>query len=234
MQKVLQGILSFFRKADPPQKKPMRKSRAQSLVEVAIAFPILIMLFGGVVEFGFILNTYLSLVDATRDSARYWSNDDPFCNEINASCPVADGVSDDDAGFYYETAYDVQKILDPLLLDSTYQGRRIILDENTDDVIVSVYGIKDDTVDTVTLWRGNPYHLFPTPAHPTGNYPSLFTEASILNTHIVDAPNAGLLLVEVHYNYHHVLNLPWMTAILPNPLHLQAYTIMPIRAGEPK
>jgi len=36
-------------------------------VEVAIAFPIFIMLFSGVVEFGFIINTYLSLLDATRD-----------------------------------------------------------------------------------------------------------------------------------------------------------------------
>jgi hypothetical protein len=47
------------------------------------------------------------------------------------------------------------------------------------------------------------------------------------------APNAGILIVELHYNYHHVLNLPWMTMWIPNPLRLVAYTIMPIRSGEP-
>jgi len=223
MQKALQGIFSLFRKTDPPQKRLVRKPWGQSLVEVAIAFPILIMLFGGVVEFGFILNTYLSLLDATRESARYWSNDDPF---------LADGVTDDDVNFYFETAYDVEKLLDPTILDSAYQGRRIVLDPAKDDVIVSVYGAEGSDVEL--LRNAGPYHLFPTPAHASGNYPSIFTETSILNARVGSAPNAGILLVELHYNYHHVLNLPWMTAILPNPLHLQAYTIMPIRSGEPE
>ncbi len=130
---------------------------------MAIAFPILIMLFGGVVEFGFILNFYLSLLDATRDSARYWSQDDPF---------LADGVTDDN-DFYYQTAYDVQKLLDPTIEDPTYQGRRIVLDPAKDDVIVSVYGAEGSSV---VLWRdAGPYHLFPTPGHASGNYPSIFT-----------------------------------------------------------
>lgn len=222
MQTALKGIYSLFKKASPPRKRTVRKSFGQSLVEVAIAFPVLIMLFTGVVEFGFILNFYLSLLDATRESARYWSNDDPF---------LADGVTDDDS-FYYETAYDVQKILDPGIEDLTYQGRRIALDPTKDDVIVSVYGAEGG--DTI-LWRdAGPYHLFPSPGDTNGHYPSAFTEAVIENARVTDAPNAGLLVVELHYNYHHVLNLPWMTAWIPNPLHLVAYTIMPIRSGEPE
>jgi len=217
MKKAVQRFFSLFTKNKPP-----RKSRAQSLVEVAIAFPILIMLFAGVVEFGFILNFYLSLLDATRDSARIWSNDDPF---------LADGVTDD-PDFYYQTAFEVQRILDPTIDDVTYQGRRIILDPAIDDVIVSVYGAEGSSV---LLWRDSgPYHLFPTPAHASGNYPSIFNATSILNNRVSSAPNAGILVVELHYNYSHVLNLPWMTAFLPNPLHLQAYSIMPIRSGEPE
>jgi hypothetical protein len=217
MKKAVQRFFSLFTKNKPP-----RKSRAQSLVEVAIAFPILIMLFGGVVEFGFILNFYLSLLDATRDSARYWSQDDPF---------LADGVTDDD-DFYYQTAYDVQKVLDPTINNPSYKGRRVLLDPAKDDVIVSVYGAEDSNV---ILWRdAGPYHLFPTPGHVSGNYPSIFTLESIEDSRVTNAPNAGILVVEIHYNYHQVLNLPWMTAFLPNPLHLQAYSIMPIRSGEPE
>lgn len=99
-------------------------------------------------------------------------------------------------------------------------------------MIVTVYGAEGNVV---TLWRdAGPYHLFPTPGHASGNYASIFTAQNILDTRVANAPNAGVLLVEVHYNYSHVLNLPWMTIWLPNPLHLQAYTIMPIRAGEPR
>ena len=230
MRKVLEGVISLFKKTAPLRGGKKRKSRGQSLVEVAIAFPVLIMLLTGVIEFGFILNFYLSLLDATRDAARLYSGDDPF---------LADGVTDDN-DFYLQTAYKVQKFLDPVIDDPTYRGRRILLDPANDDVIVTVFGAEDDVV---IIWRdGGPYHLFPTPGHPTGNYPSLFgneeegisAEEAILNTRVADAPNAGILLVEIHYNYHHVLNLPWFTAVLPNPLHLQAYTIMPIRAGEPR
>jgi hypothetical protein len=225
MQKVLQRILSLFTKTDPPRKGHLRKTKAQSLVEVAIAFPVLIVLFSGVIEFGFILNYYLSLLDATRESARYWSNDDPF---------LADGVSDDPT-FYYETAVMVRKILDPSLTytnPSDYKGRRIALDPSIDDVIVTVYGAKGNIV---TLWRdGGPYHLLPTNGSVTGNYPSIFNVQAIKDTRVATAPNAGILVVEVHYNYHHILSLPWLTAWLPNPLHLRAYTIMPIRTGEPQ
>jgi hypothetical protein len=224
MQKVLQELFSFLPKANMPQKKKARKSTGQSLVEVAIAFPVLIILFSGVVEFGFILNYYLSLLDATRESARFWSGDDPF---------LADGVTDD-PDFYLQAATTVRKLLDPSLTyaDPTdYKGRRILLDPAIDDVIVSVYGASGSNA---ILWRdGGAYHLFPTNGHATGNYPSIFTPEIIENTRVSGAPDAGLLVVEVHYNYHHVLGLPWMQVFLSDPLHLRAYTIMPIRSGEP-
>jgi hypothetical protein len=222
MRKLLEGVSSLFTKTKPRGQGKKRKFRGQSLVEVAIAFPILIMLFAGVVEFGFILNYYLSLLDATRDAARLYSGADPF---------LADGTTDKE-DFYFQTAVLVRRTLDPSYdpatdtFSPTYRGRRIALDPTKDDVIVSVYGA-DDT--GTWLWRDSGvYHLF-----NNGRYQSIFTAAAIENTRVADAPNAGILVVEVHYNYSHVLNLPWMTAFLPNPLHLQAYSIMPIRAAEP-
>jgi len=227
MSSLLKRIFSIFIKENPTQQGKRRKSRGQSLVEIAIAFPVLIMLFTGVVEFGFILNYYLSLLDATRESARFWSGADPF---------LADGVTANDL-LYKETAKLVRTALDPSYNPTTetfnpaYRGRRIALDPAVDDIIVSIYGGDESGV---IEWRtAGPYHLFPTPGAVGGNYASLFSADSVEDLRVTDAPNAGILIVEVHYNYHHVLNLPWFTAVLPNPLHLQAYTIMPMRAAEP-
>ena len=221
MQKALQKVFSLFIKTDPPRKGNMRKTRAQSLVEVAIAFPIFIMLFSGVVEFGFIINTYLSLLDATRDAARWGSGGDPF---------LADKVTSN-TDLYYQTAFLVQKRLDPTLEDSNYQGRRIVLDTAVDDVIVSIYSADHIASGNRVQPLRNPYHLLPTRDAVPGNHPSLFTTQDILNTRVCAAPSAGVLVVEVQYTYHQVLGLPWMKAF--DPMVLRAYTMMPIRGGEP-
>ena len=220
MLKALQRIFSLFTKTNPPRKRYGHKSGGQSLVEVAIAFPVLIILFSGVIEFGFILNYYLSLLDATRESARLYSGADPF---------LADGTTDNQ-DFYYQAAVLVRRTLDPSYepltdtFDPDYRGRRIPLDPALDDVIISVYGANESGV---ILWRdAGPYRLF-------NHYDSIFTVTDIANTRVSGAPNAGILVVEVHYNYHHILGLPWMTAVISNPLHLRAYTVMPIRAAEP-
>ena len=60
-----------------------RKSKAQSLTEFAITLPVLFILLSGVVEYGFALNYYLSLLDATREAARFYSNSDPFLRDTN-------------------------------------------------------------------------------------------------------------------------------------------------------
>jgi uncharacterized protein (DUF2237 family) len=50
--------------------------RGQSLVEVAVLFPILLVVLSGLVEFGFLLNEYLTLQDAVRNAARFSSDSD--------------------------------------------------------------------------------------------------------------------------------------------------------------
>ncbi|MBI5354149.1 MAG: pilus assembly protein [Chloroflexi bacterium] len=208
------------------QKGKPRKSRGQSLVEIAIAFPLLIMLFAGVVEFGFIINIYLSLLDATRESARFWSQSDPFTRD-----PVTKAITGNDMAFYNGAAAMVRANLDPIFTNPDYVGRRISLDPAIDDVIVTVYSV-DVVNDTVIAYPGDPpdgaAHIY-----GNANYNSIFSVDTIRNTLLVDAPNAGILVVEVHYNYHQVLALPWITAVLSDPVHLRAYTMFPLNAAEP-
>lgn len=190
-----------------------RRTRAQSLVEFAIALPVILLLFSGVIEFGFALNYYLSLLDATRESARFYSNLDPFNADMT-----------DNMDFYANAAAMVRANLDPQVVNPSYQGRRIALDPHADDVIVTVYSASGGNV--VRYPTSGPYHLY-------NNYSPIFTNTDIEARLVSGSPNAGILLVEVHYNYHQVLGLPWIQVFVPNPMLLRAYTIFPLSAAEP-
>jgi hypothetical protein len=46
-------------------------------------------------------------------------------------------------------------------------------------------------------------------------------------------PNTGVVLVEVFFDYHMVLGLPWITAFVNDPIELHAYSLYPNVASEP-
>lgn len=215
MKKIMQKLATLFNKPRPQRTRSARKSKGQSLVEFAIAFPIVIMLFSGVIEFGFILNYYLSLLDSTREAARFYSNQDPFAADPNTARNASDW-------FYADSAAMVKDALEPRNVNDT--TRKIVLDSAKDDVIISVYSLCGNKV--VSFPSAGGYHMY-------NNSVSVFSNASMLTSRLSGAPNAGILLVEVNYNYHQVLALPWLTVFLSNPLPLRAYTIMPLNAAEP-
>jgi len=66
-----------------------RERRGQSLVEVTLFLPLLLMMLAGLIEFGFALNQYLNTLDAAREGARFSSDGDP---RFRAAC----GDNDDD------------------------------------------------------------------------------------------------------------------------------------------
>lgn len=198
-----------------------RKSKAQSLTEFAIALPILILLLSGVVEYGFALNYYLSLLDATRESARYYSKTDPFLYDDNRN------IVGDNSLFYGGAAGMVLNNLDPTLdpefADDPYVGRIIPLNTETDEVIVTVYSRSSSGV--VSYPTAGSFRLF------ASDTESLFTSEEVAGLFESDTPDAGLLIVEVHYTYNAVMNLPWISPLFP--MKLRAYTIMPLPAADP-
>lgn len=221
MRRMIEFVFSFFgiKNASKPVRKSWHKPRAQSLVEFAITLPIILILLSGVVEFGFALNYYLSLLDATREAARFYSDQDIYTRDANGD------PSGDDMTFYADTAAMVVSNLDPQILKPLYQGRRILLDPANDDVIIHTYSSSGGTV-TMHPSSG-PYHLY-------NNFDPIFADAAAVQNQLTSgAPNAGILIVEVHYNYHMVLGLPWITMFVPDPMVLRAYTIMPNRTAEP-
>lgn len=66
-----------FRKALAILDGRTSRTRGQSLVELTLTFPILVLMLLGLVEIGWLANNYLTLLDATREAGRYGSVRDP-------------------------------------------------------------------------------------------------------------------------------------------------------------
>lgn len=216
MLDLLQKFIAIFRKDATPKsiRGRRRKSMGQSLVEFAIALPIILWLFTGVIEFGFALNYYLSMLDATRYAARWGSaNGLPFVSGYGSATNVP---------FYQTITGLVVRYLDPKIENPAYDGRRFPLDPTMDDVVITVWGSSGGNV--VRYPVEGPYRLY-------SNADPIFDETEVESRLISGSPNEGILIVEVHYNYHQVLRLPWLMPL--DPILLRAYTIMPLSPAEP-
>jgi len=207
-----------------------RKSLGQSFVEFAILLPILLIMLSGLIEFGFLLNKYLDLIDATREVARFAADEDPVhdaAGNFNTD-PTTPPMSDVYSRVWTNTDAALNR------------GGQLALDPATDDVIVSVFVVDGGTVKS----------RYPTAIGTNGgengwqrwgNHTSAFTTADIQNDVTasvtknggVAPPNAGLVVVEIYYDYHMIMALPWISAFVPNPVTLHTYAIMPNSAVEP-
>jgi hypothetical protein len=233
MQKALQKAFSWFVKATPPRNGRKPKSMGQSLVEVGIAFPLLLMLFTGMVEFGFMLNTYLSLLDATRQTARSLANSNPFSAIVGATIT-------DDMNFYTAGAGTLIDILDP---PGDPLARSIVFDQTRDDIIISVIRVSvseptPPAIPAITSIGRFPQGL-PTPYYRRfGNQLSAYADDTRIENLITGngtiPVRTGILIIEIYYHYNGVLKLPWVQAFMPNNgVTLHADTVMPLVTAKP-
>lgn len=210
------------------------RRRGQSLIEVALLFPVLLILLSGVIEFGFAMNYYLNFLDGAREAARFASDGDPFDRDGNTNCSASLGPVTED--FYHQAACLAMQVARPLTLNP-----------ESDDVVISAFGVVEGVVtDRYPTSPQDP----PTGAETPGEWhlygyggacavedlncnPSRMTNADIESRLSNTAPNTGILLVEVFFDYEQTLKLPWLTAFVPDPLHLHTYAIMPLVAAEP-
>lgn len=186
-------------------------SRGQSFVELALVLGLLLMLLAAVVEFGLLLNQYVSLVEGSREAARFGSVGDPFD-------PTGSGITNPD--FY-------NKISDYVIGTNTTLGviEPVHLKAaQNDDVVISVFGVRGNNV--VRFPTSNGWSKFST---QTSN----FTNAEISARLDANAPNTGILLVEIFYHYEQVLKLPFLTQFVGDPISVYTYSIMPLPLAEP-
>ncbi len=184
--------------------------------------PILLMLLSGLIEFGFLLNTYLDVIDAAREAARFAANDDPTSGSPTDLTPNFWNRAWRNSRGSLFTASDGRINWTPTdafdCTPSIVKG----------DIVVSGFGFLSNTVQT----------RYPVGdsdgASNCGNYQSKLSNADInalMDSSSVD--NSGAVLVEIYYEYEMLLGLPWITAFVPDPIVLHAYTIMPNTFAEP-
>ena len=204
-----------------------RKSLGQSLVEFTIMLPVLLMMLSGLVEFGILLNYYLDVIDAAREAARFAADGDPIRDD--AGQPL------DPNPDYYDNIRDLTKQSLEFASDGRIDWIGTVLDpaecgvEIQGDIVISAFSTLGDTVDK----------RFPTGTGDDG-LSLCSSHVSNISTAQVNAilsgsvmPNSGLVLVEIYYDYHMVLGLPWIRAFVPDPITLHAYSIMPNVNVEP-
>jgi hypothetical protein len=197
------------------------------MVELAILFPLLLILISGMVEFGFLMNQYLALIDSARNAARFSSDSYYWVRDAsNDNCdPNAGEVTED---FFLQTACVA-------LQELAQEQPNISLDlDKGDDIVISAFTVIGGASPRISA-RHPAENGWSYAERMTGsrNQFSSITSNEVASRLQAGAPNTGLLVVEVFYHYDHLLNLPWITAFLDNPLRLHSYSFMPLVSAEP-
>ena len=211
------------------------RERGQSMVEMAISLPILLVLLVGAVEVGMYYNTYMTLTDATRAAARYSANGSPASKDSSNDC----GVTED---FFKKAACLAMQNLPGVKFDPV-----------RDDIVVSLFLIKKGEVkrrivDSYPAGQSVPASVLGTGGWSRcrslpvlGSAGCVPAESRFPNSVIVDrlkqfpnwatAPDSAYVLVEIYHVHHQFLGLiPPGLAFLPQEVVMHAYSIMPVPA----
>lgn len=224
------------------------KSSGQSFVELAIVLPLLLFLLIAFVEVGAVIYNYLSLLDVVREAARFAADRDPDVLNGDMSNYPTSACEDNALHYYLDTA---------CVVIGTNFNQDITLDPTRDDLTISIFTIASNVVtdrkpnDADGVWslysdnwtkncdgsfRSN------TPFFPqiTGsNWPTVAAPTTGPGTPTIDPGSAGgptskgIVLVEIYYCHDQLLNLPLISDLLPNPIPLHAFAVMPAPEAAP-
>ena len=130
-------------------------SKAQSLVELALVLPILILMLLGVAEVSLFMGRYLDVLDLTREASRLASLNDPFITVASPTQNCSEVDHPESIPFFYRTACTFSPPPPPNSHcdDANFCNgfnRFIDFDLGRDDVIISIYTVVNDTVEGKT------------------------------------------------------------------------------------
>ena len=214
-------IKQFFSRFRP-------KPRGQSFVELMLVTLILALMLSGVVEFGYLLNSYLKVLDGSREGARFASNGGPaFVWNIA-------GYYDRNDSFYLYAAEQAINVMKPVVLN----GNR------GDDILISVFTVSGGSITRwpdgyVNGWDVCDNRGFFTTILDTTTWSSCthrnshFTTLQVLGLMDPGAPGSGIVLVEIYYNYPQILKLPVFAQAIPDPIPVYTYSLMPLSSAAP-
>ena len=210
--------------------KKLFKSKGQSFIELALVFMILMLIFAGVVELGNLINVYLDIIDSGREAARN-ANTYEFYNIDESTVPptvtVGDLVFNEAAKIAWNT---MNTNCQGILQDKGTQlippacNMRIPFDPLEDDIVISV--ISYDGSSLIRFPDGNGWSRF-------NNRVSTVSDGEILSHLDSSTPSTGIIMVEVFYGYHQLLGMPFFTDVLPDPIPVHTFSIMPYPSADP-
>jgi hypothetical protein len=195
--------------------KPNRNEKGQSFLELSLVVVFLMIFVAGIVEFGFMLNNYLNMVDASREAVRFGASFDPFLRDASGNW-LLDGSGNKivDTDFYIELGNFTEQILDPVVIDPS----------KGDDIVITFFSVGSGIY--IRYPNDDGWSVY-------DNHVSKLSNAEIQSRLDSSAPPTGVLLIEIFYNYPQVLKLPVFTAFVQDPMPVYAYAIMPLTAAEP-
>jgi hypothetical protein len=209
------------------------------MVELALLFPVLLILLSGLIEFGFILNQYLTLMDAVRNAARFASDGLYYQHDNLTDCTGENATRH----FFRQTACLVNQELQqeaPTIEMNDAGTPDLVGDDYLDptvgnDIIISAFSFTSGAGITARHPGGSEngwsYAIdLDYPSDKTSRFTSSEVTSSMVS---MNSPNTGYVLVEIYYYYNHILGLPWITAVIDDPLLLHAYAFMPLTSAEP-
>ena len=236
----------------------LHSRRGQSLLELALFLPVLLLLIAGMVEIGVYANTFMLFLDASREGARFGANLDPeltvdqyFDNRGGNPFPDVTAMTAEQilevcrngetVNFYYEVACLVlQNIpagqLDPTPKAGGWPG---------DDVVISVVRVKtggqvDERWPTVGQRDSQDpaYHFVGADKDDLcwslyGIRGSELTQAEIEAQLVAGAPKTGYVIVEVYHAHDHFTGFFTVGDFIPDPVPSRAYSVFPVAAAEP-
>jgi hypothetical protein len=212
------------------KKWRLRSTEGQSLVEMALVMPLLLLMFVGLIEIGFALRNYLVLVNANREGARFaargrWFEEDSVPEIFNRVVAAA-GV--DQRGDELIQFMRTEPIGD---LDPNTVIRVAYI--QVPDQVDATGGLVDEPP-TISVWSTGPLPDGADPIDVHAVAEAARQENYIFNANyyasdppLLDvASEDNFVIVETWYEHEQWLKLPIFTAILPETFTLYAHSTM--------
>jgi hypothetical protein len=147
MRRYFRNLLRTLDGAPPANPSP-RARRGQSLVEMTLIMPILLVMLLGLIEIAWLANHFLILMDVSRSAARYGATLDPlewvdgdehYFERMDVYLPITDRSH---LPAFFEEGVDYRGnfgFYDGVACTAIQNMRPLVFDTERDDVVVSVF-----------------------------------------------------------------------------------------------
>jgi len=209
----------------------LRRTEGQSLVELALILPLLLLMFAGLVEVGAALRNYLVVVNANREGTRFaargrWFDSVDEVQEIFARVVAAAGIEQRGDQFV--------QILRPMPIGDLGANTTIAIHYiQVPDQIDQLGGLAVEPAVIHGPWYTGTVHLgrseinAPAVAEAAREANYEFNQKYFIQDRLLDIPSEdNFVIVEVWFEHEQLLKLPFFTELLPETFTLYAQSTM--------